>query len=344
MEPGSAVACMSVMGYDPAIYYKGRASIEAASIGVTVSKGEAVFRCNLITVLDGKMRDYSAGHIGTGEAKAIVTALNEKMGSDLIRFYPGVSYRHILKLKGREDVLEATCTPPHDIPGKNVAEYLPEGPGSDILRDLMTRSEAVLKDHPVNIARKARGELPATTIWLFWGSGRVPAMPAFKKVYGLKAAMTSGVDLLKGLAKMADMTLLDIKGVTDGPDSDNAAQAEGALEALKKHDLVVVHIEAPDEAGHVGDFKGKVGAIEKIDSEVVSRLRAWRGGDLRVLIMPDHPTPISVRTHTPDPVPFLLWGKGIKANGARRFTEAEAAKTGVFVENGYKIMGKLVGK
>jgi 2,3-bisphosphoglycerate-independent phosphoglycerate mutase len=344
MEPGSACACMSVMGYDPAIYYKGRASIEAVSLDIAVGKAETVFRCNFVTVQNGKMRDYSAGHISTDEAKEIITTLDEKMGSDLIKFYPGVSYRHILKLKGHEDALEAVCTPPHDIPGKPVAEYLPRGKGSAILRDLMARSEAVIKSHPVNIARKSRGDLPATTIWLFWGSGRVPAMPAFKKVYGLKAAMTSGVDLLRGLAKMSGMTLLDIKGVTDGPDSDNVAQAAGALEALKKHDLVVIHIEAPDEAGHVGDVKGKVGAIQKIDAEVVSHLRSWRGGDLRVLIMPDHPTPIIVRTHTPDPVPFLIWGKGIKDNGARRFTEAEAKKTGVFMEEGYKIMGKLVGK
>jgi 2,3-bisphosphoglycerate-independent phosphoglycerate mutase len=344
MEPGSAVACMSVMGYDPAVYYKGRASIEAASMGIPIGPGEAVFRCNLVTVIGGNMRDYSAGHIGSDEAKAIIATLNEKFGSGLIKFYPGVSYRHILKLKGHEDSLKANCTPPHDIPGKPIAEYLPRGAGSEIPRDLMARSEAVLKDHPVNISRKARGELPATTIWLFWGSGQVPPMPAFKKVYGIKAAMTSGVDLLKGLAKMSGMTILDIKGVTDEPDSDNIAQAEGALAALKKHDLVVVHIEAPDEAGHTGDVSGKVSAIEKIDAEVVSRLRAWRGDDLRVLVMPDHPTPISVRTHTPEPVPFLLWGKGIKANGAGRFTEAEAAKTGIFIEDGYKIMAKLVGK
>jgi 2,3-bisphosphoglycerate-independent phosphoglycerate mutase len=343
LEPGSAVACMSVMGYDPAVYYKGRASIEAGSMDIAIGKGETVFRCNLVNITDGRMQDYSAGHISSEEAKEIVTTLDKKLGSDLIKFYPGVSYRHILKLKGHEDTLQAVCTPPHDIPGKPVAEYLPRGRGSDILRDIMTRSEAVLKDHPVNVARKARGELSATTIWLFWGSGQVPNMPAFNKVYGLKAAMTSGVDLLKGLAKMSGMTLLDIKGVTDGPDNDNAAQAEGALKALKKHDLVVVHIEAPDEAGHEGDAEGKIGAIQKIDTEVVSRLRNWRG-DLRVLVMPDHPTPISVRTHTPDPVPFLLWGKGIKPNGARRFTEAEAKKTGIFIEEGYKIMGTLVGK
>jgi 2,3-bisphosphoglycerate-independent phosphoglycerate mutase len=344
MEPGSACACMSVMGYDPVVYYKGRASIEAGSMGINIGRGEVVFRCNLVTVIDSVMRDYSAGHVSSEEAKELITALDAKLGNDLIEFYPGVSYRHILKLKGQEDALEAVCTPPHDISGRPVAGFLPQGKGSAVLRDLMTRSEEVLKDHPVNIARESRGELPATTIWLFWGSGPVPVMPAFREVYGLKAAMTSGVDLLRGLAKMADMIVLDIKGVTDGPDSDNVAQATGALEALKTNDLVIVHIEAPDEAGHVGDVSGKVGAIQKIDAEVVSRLRAWRGDDLRLLIMPDHPTPITVRTHTADPVPFLLWGKGIKPNGVKRFTEAEAKRTGVFIEDGYKIMGRLVGK
>ena len=344
MEPGSACACMSVMGYDPVTYYKGRAAIEAGSMGISIEPGEVVFRCNLVTVLEGVMQDYSAGHISSEEAREIILTLDERLGGDEVKFYPGVSYRHIMKLKGHEDSLGAVCTPPHDISDRLVEVFMPCGPGSAILRDLMARSEGVLKDHPVNIARKSRSELPATTIWLFWGSGPAPMMPAFKEVYGPNAAMTSGVDLLKGLAKMAGMTVLDIKGVTDGPDNDNVAQAEGALEALKKHDLVIIHIEAPDEAGHVGDVKGKVDAIQKIDAEVVSHLRDWRGDDLRLLVMPDHPTPITVRTHTAEPVPFLLWGDGIKSNGPQRFTEAEARETGVFIEEGYKIMGRLVGK
>jgi 2,3-bisphosphoglycerate-independent phosphoglycerate mutase len=343
MEPGSAVACMSVLGYDPAVYYKGRASIEAGSMGISVGMGEAVFRCNLVNVTDGKMRDYSAGHITSEEAAAIIKTVGEKLGGEKIKFYPGVSYRHIMKLVGREDTLEAVCTPPHDISGKPVAEYLPKGPGSEFLLDLMKKSEAVLKDHPVNIARKNRGELAATTTWLFWGSGRVTPMPPFKKEYGLKAALTSGVDLLRGLGMMAAMDILAIKGITDGPDSDNVAQVEGALNALKNHDLVVIHIEAPDELGHTGNIGGKIKAIEKIDADVVSRLRAYRG-DLRVLVMPDHPTPISVRTHTPEPVPFLIWGKGLSASGAARFTENEAAKTGMFIDNGFKIMARLAGK
>jgi 2,3-bisphosphoglycerate-independent phosphoglycerate mutase len=341
MEPSSACACMSVMGYDPLVYYKGRASIEARSLDIDIGESEVVFRCNLVNVNDGRMQDYSAGHIGSDEAKAVIDTLNEKLGSKDVKFYPGVSYRHILKIRGHEETLKAVCTPPHDIPGKPVKEYLPKGSGSNYLRDLMARSEGVLKDHPVNIERKKRGQLPATGIWLFWGSGQVPDMPAFKKVYGLVAAMTSGVDLLRGLARMVGMDILNIKGVTDGPDNDNAAQVAGALDSLKTHDLVVVHIEAPDEAGHEGDITGKIEAIEKIDKDVVSRLRNHQN-DIRVLIMPDHPTPIKVRTHTADPVPFLIWGNGVKANGVKRFTEAEAKKTGLFIEEGYKIMGKLV--
>ena len=343
MEPSSACACMSVMGYDPVVYYKGRASIEAKSLGIEIGEGEAVFRCNLVNVSDGRMNDYSGGHIGTEEASEIIKTLNEKLGGKDVIFYPGVSYRHILKLKGHAETLEAKCTPPHDIPGQTVKEYLPQGPGSDFLRDLMARSEPLLRDHKINVARRQRGNMPVTTIWLFWGSGRVPEMPAFKKSCGLNAAMTSGVDLLRGLAMMARMDILNIKGVTDGPDNDNAAQAVGALEALKKHDLVVIHIEAPDEAGHGGNIDEKIKAIEEIDEQVVGRLRQYRG-DLRVLIMPDHPTPVKMRTHTADPVPFLLWGKGVSANGAARFTEAEAKATGVFLEEGYKIMGKLAGK
>ncbi len=343
MEPSSACACLSVLGYDPTIYYKGRASIEARSLGIDIGVDEAVFRCNLVTVEDGKMLDYSAGHISTAEGGELIKVLNEKLGGKDIEFYPGVSYRNILKLKGYAETLEAVCTPPHDIPGKPVEEYLPRGAGSDLMRGLILRSESVLKDHPVNISRRGRGLLPATHIWLFWGSGRLPPVPAFKEVYGLNAAMTSGVDLLRGLAKMARIDILDIKGVTDGPDNDSAAQIAGALKALKTHDLVVVHIEAPDEAGHSGSVEEKVKAIENIDKEVVGRLRRYRG-DLRVLVMPDHPTPITLRTHTPAPVPFIIWGKGVKVNGAKRFTEAEAQGTGVFIGEGYTIMGRLIGK
>ena len=342
MEPSSACACMSLLGYDPVKYYRGRAGIEALSMGVPVGPGDVVFRCNVVAVLDGKMADYSAGHISTEESHRLIVALNESLGNDGISFYPGVAYRHILKLTGREDTLEATCTPPHDIPGQPVAGFLPKGPGSDFLLDLMQRSEKVLENHPVNKARRSRGELPATTVWLFWGTGSIPAMPPFKQVYGLEVAMTSGVDLLRGLAQMMGMRVLELPGVTDGLDNDYAGQINGALQALDQQDMVVVHVEAPDEAGHGGSTEEKVRAIESIDSEIVGRLLAWCEDDLRVLVMPDHPTPIKTRTHNADPVPFLFWGSGIKSNGAIRFIESEGSKTDLIIDPGYNIMKRFI--
>ncbi len=342
MEPSSACACMSVLGYDPKVYYRGRAAIEARSMGIPIDDGEVVFRCNLVAIRDGRMWDYSSGHISTDEAQALIVALNEGLGNDQVHFYPGVSYRHICKLKGREDALLATCTPPHDIPDKPISEFLPGGPGSDLLRDVMERSEAVLRDHPVNVKRRSRGDIPATMIWLFWGSGKVPDMPLFKQIYGLDAAMTSGVDLLRGLARMVGMDTLDIPGVTDGLDTDYIAQAAGALEALNEDDLVVIHIEAPDEMAHAGSIDDKIEAIQRVDRGVVGQLRSWQKDELRLLIMPDHPTPIKTQTHSDAPVPFMLWGPGFTTNGAKRFTEAEAKSTGFYIDEGYKIMGKII--
>jgi 2,3-bisphosphoglycerate-independent phosphoglycerate mutase len=343
MEPSSACAIMSVLGYDPKLYYRGRAAIEARSMGIPIDSGEVVFRSNLVAIKDGRMWSYSSGHISTDEARQLIEALNENLGSERVHFYPGVSYRHLLKLKGREDTLLASCTPPHDIPDKPVSKYLPHGQGSGILRELMLGSEAVLGEHPVNVARRASGDIPATMLWLFWGSGQIPEMPPFKQTYGLTAAATSAVDVVRGLARMMGMGVLEIAGVKDGLDNDFAGQAAGALAALNEYDLVVIHIEAPDEAAHTGSINDKVEAIGRIDREVLSRLRAYKGDNLRVLVMPDHSTPIKSQTHTGEPVPFLLWGAGFTANGARRFTEAEAGKTGFFIEDGYNIMGRLVG-
>jgi len=342
MEASSACACTSVLGYDPKVYYRGRAGIEAKSMGIPIGDGEVVFRCNLVAIRDGKMWDYSSGHISTDEAQTLIGDLNESLGSDQVHFYPGVSYRHICKLRGREDALLATCTPPHDIPDKPIDGFMPRGPGSDFLRDLMQRSEIVFQEHPVNARRRSRGDIPASMLWLFWGSGQVPDMPSFEEIYGLKAALTSGVDLLHGLGQMVGLDSLKIPGLTDGLDNDCAAQAAGALEALEEYDLVVIHIEAPDEAAHAGSIDDKIEAIQRVDREVLSRLRSWQASALRVLIMPDHPTLITTRTHSPDPVPFLLWGPGFTANGAKRFTEAEAAKIGLFIDPGYNIMGRLI--
>ena len=345
MEPSSACACMSLLGYDPTVYYRGRSAIEARSIGIPIDEGEILFRCNLVAVEDGKMLSYCSGGVSSDEGRALITAVEESLGSNTIRFYPGVGYRHICKITGREDTLLAACTPPHDISNKPIAEFMPQGLGNDLLRELMLRSQDVLREHPVNIERKSRGDMPVTMIWLFWGSGQIPDLPPFKERYGLDAAMTSAVDLLRGLAKMAGINTLDIPGVTAGLDNDYAAQGAGALEALKNHDLVTIHVEPPDEAAHAGSINDKIEAIERVDREVVSRLLSWgerkEGDDLRMLIMPDHATPIAVQTHTPEPVPFLLWGAGFEYNGARRFTEAEAKGTDVFIEEGHTIMGRL---
>jgi 2,3-bisphosphoglycerate-independent phosphoglycerate mutase len=341
MEPSSACACMSVMGYDPRIYYRGRSAIEAISMGVPFNDQHVLFRCNLVAVQEGKMRSYSSGYITTEEAHLIIETLNEKLGTEQIRFYPGTGYRHICRLAGHEEALQATCTPPHDISDKPVAGHLPRGNGSQLLNDLMERSEEILKEHPVNLKRQAKGDIPATTIWLFWSSGKIPSMPSFKGVFNLSAAMTSGVDLLRGLAKMAGMEVLQIAGVTDGQDNDYVAQVDGALRALEKYDLVTIHIEAPDEAGHDGSVEHKVKAIEQADREVISKLRSWKREALSLLVMPDHPTPIKIKTHVGEPVPFLLWGPGFKPSGAIAFTEAQAKKSGIYIDDGYTIMKKF---
>lgn len=342
MEPSSACACMSVLGYNPKVFYKGRAAIEARSLEIPISAGETVFRANLVTIEDGRMADYSAGHIGSNESAELIRFLDEKLGTPELALHPGVGYRHILKLKGRPETLKAACTPPHDIPGQPVADYLPRGEGSDILRRIMADSAELLKDHPVNLERIARGEKPATSLWLFWGSGLLPDMPSFKDRYGLSAAITSGVDLLRGLGQMQGMDVLCIEGVTDNTDNDYAFQMEQALKALETYDMVVVHVEAPDEAGHAGDAEAKVRAIEMIDRDMVGRLRDYNGDKLRALIMPDHPTPLQIRTHAAEPVPFMIWGSGVRTSGARRFTETEAKGTGVAVAEAHNIMSMVV--
>ncbi len=342
MEPSSAVACMSLLGYDPQVYYRGRAAIEAVSMGLTIEEDEVIFRCNLVTIQSGKMHSYCAGHISNEEAAKLIEALNESLGDDDVRFYPGVGYRPLLKLRGHDETIKAVCTPAHDISDKEIVDYLPYGKGSRFLRQLMQDSVPILENHQVNIDRRAWDELPANMIWLFWGSGKIPQMPLFKKIHGKSAAITSAVDLLRGLGMMMDMDILEIPGVTDGMDNDFAAQAIGGIKALETHDLVVIHIEAPDEAGHAGSFTDKVEAIQLIDKEVVGRLMAYQNDELRILVMPDHPTPVSTKTHIGEPVPFMLWGQGFATNGARRFTEAEVKRTGLFVENGYDIMTKLI--
>ena len=345
MEPSSAVACMSVLGYDPREYYRGRSAIEARGMGIPVDPGDVVFRCNLVAVRDGHMWSYSCGAISTEEARPLIATLNEELGDGRVDFYPGVSYRHICKIRDAATTMLANCTPPHDIHAKAIDEFLPRGSGSELLRELMARSEALLRDHPVNVQRRARGDIPATMIWLFWGSGRLSDMPCFADVHGLEGAMTSAVDVMRGLAGMTGMRTLDIPGVTGDLDNDYGAQAEGALQALQTCDMVVIHVEATDEAAHAGLTREKIEAIQRVDAEIAGRLRSWNKDDLRVLILPDHSTPVEVQTHVPDPVPFMLWGTGVTQPGrgkAQRFTETEARVTGIFIDEGHTIMNRLI--
>lgn len=341
MEPSSACACLSILGYDPKVYYKGRGAIEAVSVGVPLDEGDLVFRSNLVSVSDGRMASYSAGYITTPEARELISALNKELGSGEVRFYVGTSYRNLLVLKNHPEVLESVCTPPHDIQEKEISAFLPSGEGSQFLRDLMFRSREVLQAHPINRTRVGRGEPEANMVWPFWGSGRLPPIPSFKDLYGCNASLTSGVDLLKGLAAMMGIEVLDIEGVTDNLDNDFSAQAKGALESLKEKDLTVVHIEAADEAGHAGEALKKIRAIELIDRFVVGEvLRHW--GEVRLLVMPDHPTPVDLRTHVAEPVPFLIAGPGFASNGATAFNEKEARKTGLFLGEGHRIMDCLL--
>lgn len=342
VEPSSSAACTSILGYDPVTDYVGRGAIEAASLGIELADDEVAMRMNLVSVADGVMASYAAGHITTEESRRIVGELSEALGDTTFTFHPGLAYRHILVVKGHPEVLDLAYTPPHDISDKPVEGNLPSGEGSELLRDLMERARPVLDASPVNASRVARGDLPANEIWPFWPGAAPRGLRPFSEVRGVSAALTSGVDLLNGLAVLFGIDRLSIAGVTDGADNDYRAQIEGALLALDDHDLVVVHVEAPDEEGHAGDVQGKIEAIEAIDREIASVLRERIDG-LRVLAMPDHPTPIELKTHVGEPVPFLLAGPGIPADQATSFTEAEAAATRRVIDPGRGVVDLLLG-
>lgn len=342
MEPSSAVACMSVLGFDPSLYYAGRGPIEALALGIDLEPGQAALRCNLVTVLDGRMRSYTSGHIPSRESHQLIAFLQEQLGTSRVAFHPGVGFRHILTVRDGAMLLESECTPPHDIPDRPVADYVPKGPGSDLLLDLMERSATLLADHPINQARVARGELPATQVWLFWPGMQPGAMPSFASVYGLRAALSTAVDLLRGLARQVSMDILDIPGVTDTNDNDFAAQMAGSLAALDEYDAVVVHVEAPDEAAHAGNVQEKVEALEMVDELMVPQVLALPY-KVRLLVQPDHPTPLRVQTHVNEPVPFIVWAPGrVAPNGARAYSEAEAHATGLLVDPGHDLMRRFL--
>ncbi|MBI5681740.1 MAG: cofactor-independent phosphoglycerate mutase [Deltaproteobacteria bacterium] len=348
--PGSDVAILSVLGYDPRKYYTGRSPLEAASIGVELSKDDLALRCNLVALLEqgGKifMNDYSAGHITTDEAKRIILDLDKELSGSGIKFYPGVSYRHLMVWNGGPDAAKMETTPPHDITGKEITAHLPKGEGSKKLIQLMNSSQMLLKEHPVNIEREEKGKKPANSIWL-WGQGRRPQMPTLKQRFGIEGSVISAVDLVKGVGIYAGLNVVNVPGATGYLDTNYTGKAEYALKELETKDFVCVHVEAPDEAGHTGNLKDKIKAIEDFDEKIVGAV--LKGMDkfkeFRVVVLPDHPTPIAKKTHTRDPVPFMMYpskdrGKGQGARG-KGFTEAEAKGTGLFEAEGYKLIERL---
>jgi 2,3-bisphosphoglycerate-independent phosphoglycerate mutase len=349
-EPGSDVANLSILGYDPKKYYSGRAPIEAAYRGIKLGPKDVAFRCNLVTLSDSigissaSMKDYSAGHISTKEAKLLIDDINRRLGGKGIKFYPGMSYRHLMVWKNGKDRIR--CTPPHDITGKRVAAHLPKGDGSKVIRELMERSADILVSNTVNIKRKKKGLLPANSIW-FWGQGRKIPMPEFSSRYGLKGAMISAVDLTKGLGVLAGFDILNVRGATGYLDTNYEGKARAALKALRDLDFVYLHVEAPDEAGHNGDVKSKIKAIEDFDSKVVGNIMKGmkRFGDYSILLLPDHPTPISIRTHSAEPVPFALYRSKAVCSGSRVRSFSEnicKSKSAIVFERGYELMGHFL--
>ena len=338
--PGSDVANLSVMGYEPGKYYTGRAPLEAAAMGVHLDKSDIAFRCNFVTVRDGIMEDYSAGHITSEEGRELVRALKPLMPGE--RLYAGVSYRNLLVLKAGD---EAVCTPPHDISDQPIDDHMPRGKDSKLLIDLMESAKPVLASHPVNLRRVAEGKRPANMIWL-WGQGPAPAMPSFQSKFGLQGAMISAVDLLKGIGAYARLRVISVPGATGTINTNYEGKVQAALQALKALDFVYLHVEAPDEASHEGELDEKIRAIELFDRRVVGPviegLRS-SGEDWRVLLMPDHATPISIKTHSRDPVPFAMVGEGIAPDSVNRFDEAEAKRGGFGLTDATSLMGMLRG-
>ena len=348
LKPGSDVANLSVMGYDPAECYTGRSPLEAASIGIALTDTDVTLRCNLVTLSDEEsyedktMVDYSAGDISSAEAAEIIKSVQEALGNEIYSFYSGVSYRHCLVVKNGTVNL-GNMTPPHDISGKVIGKYLSKHENAAPLIDLMKKSVAVLKDHPTNLKRIAEGKRPANSIWL-WGEGTKPQMQSFYDKFGVKAGIVSAVDLIKGIGKLAKCEVAEVKGATGYIDTDFEGKANAAKELFKTNDLVYVHVEAPDECGHRGEAENKVKAIEFIDRRILSTLidELEKYGEYRILIMPDHPTPLITMTHARDPVPFLIYDNKKPTNGVDCFTEENAALTGVYYDHGPDIMKVLL--
>lgn len=352
MKPGSDVANLSVMGYDTKKCYTGRSPLEAASIGVNMLDDDVTFRTNLVTLSDEEnyeektMLDYSAGEITTEEAQELIKAVAKELDTDKIKFYPGISYRHLCVWNGGSTDVE--LTPPHDISDRCVGEYLPKGEGADKLYEMMRASEKILKEHPVNKKRIENGQNPATSIWV-WGEGTKPSVDNFYEKYGLKGTVISAVDLIKGIAKCAGMESIDVPGATGNCETNWVGKAQAALDAITgESDFVYLHMEAPDEMGHQGKPDKKKEAVETIDEVVVKFLKdelEKRGIDYKMLIMPDHPTPISLKTHVSDPVPYIIYDSTKTDGGSGlTYTEKNGESTGIFVEKGYTLMDRFLDR
>lgn len=348
MKPGSDTANLSVFGYDPMKYYSGRSPLEAASLGIALVDTDVTYRCNLVT-LSGEPRleyttmvDYSAGEISTEEAGELIRYLDRELSSEGVRLYPGFSYRHCLVLNHAETGAE--LTPPHDFTGKSVAGRLPSGTNTELLMRWMERAYALLQEHPVNRARVAAGKNPANAIW-FWGEGRKPALTPFFEKTGLQGAVISAVDLIQGIGRCVEMDVIKVEGATGTYETNFVGKASAAIQALKNGaDFVYIHIEAPDECGHHGQIQEKIYSIEQIDSQILTPVWTYlesSGEDYAILVLPDHPTPIPIRTHSAEPVPFALYHKGNSAGKALRYTERDAKETGVLLPEGHRLIDEL---
>jgi len=349
IPPGSDAANLSVMGYDPNRFYTGRSPLEAVSMGVELSDTDLAFRCNLVNLAvegdyeSATMIDYSSDEISTAESSELIKEINKYFSNDEITFYPGISYRHCMVWhNGRGS---RKMTPPHDILEKNISSYLPTGDNSEMMLEMQKKSYEILKDHPVNKARIARGLRPANSIWL-WGEGKRPAIPKFIDKYGLKGSVVSAVDLIKGIGICAGLDSIDVEGATGNINTNFRGKAEAALKELRNgKDFVYVHVEAPDECGHRFEVENKVRSIELIDSDIVGVLLEGMKeyDDYSIMVLPDHPTPLPLRTHTAEPVPYIIYRKGShKPSGIAGYDEFQAQRTGIFIDKGYTLMDRFL--
>ena len=348
LPPGSDVANLSVFGYDPRTCYTGRSPLEAVSMGVDLGADDVAFRVNLVTLLPQRtqlvMQDYSAGHITSAEGKELVEDLQKTFGNEQFQFFPGVGYRHLMVWRNGRDRL--ATTPPHDITGKNILDFMPKGEGQEELVNLLNSSQMLFSQHPVNKKRKENGQLPANSIWL-WGHGKSPRIESYREKFGLSGAVISAVDLIKGIGVCAGLDIINVAGATGYIDTNYKGKAEAALAALETRDFVYLHVEAPDEAGHSGNLEHKIQAIEDFDAQVVGPVLEGmkKFGEYRVLCMPDHPTPLSLMTHTSDPVPFVLYKGETEANPRiAGYDEDSARGMNLLIEDGFRMMELMLKK